>query len=188
MKVSFADGGVAQVGYTQNLSQTGLFVTTARLPKLGAQLSVRLDIAPVPVEVHGQVVRHVVVPAELRSLKGQGFGLKFTRAPTSLAALLAPPVARPAGPCVELPTPADFERRAASELVHGGVTIESPAPRLNEELEVAFVFGWLGAVVTARGRVVHCRPTENRYLLMVVFHDKAATLQALHRAASAPSA
>ena len=67
-------------GFTHDLSRSGLFVCTIRIPKIGEILRATLylpDGKHVPIE--GTVVRSFRVPSTLRSLIPSGFGLRLSK-------------------------------------------------------------------------------------------------------------
>lgn len=77
--VDFDTTQARTTGFTHDVSRSGLFVRTIRIPKIGKMLKAILhlpDGKQLPVE--GMVVRSYRVPATLRSLVPSGFGLRLS--------------------------------------------------------------------------------------------------------------
>lgn len=80
MVVDFDTTDAKTTGFTHDLSRSGLFVRTIRIPKIGKILKAILHLPDgkhLPVE--GMVVRSYRAPGTLRSLVPSGFGLRLSR-------------------------------------------------------------------------------------------------------------
>src|ERR1700730_17963052 len=78
--VDFETPAAKTTGFTEDLSRTGLFVRTIRIPGLGTSLRAVLHLpswGDTPIE--GTVVRSYRAPAALRSVVPTGFGLRIER-------------------------------------------------------------------------------------------------------------
>jgi len=177
LNAHFGEVEPSQAGFTQNVSETGLFITTSRLPALGLTLAIRLRANGSTCHVRGQVVRHVLVPMELRSVKPQGFGVRFLGDPPDLREVLEAPAAEAANPTMRWLTRADYLRSAQAELERGGLTFTTrTAVPLNETLEVALEGGWRSGSLMVRGRVVHCRPDGQGFVAIILVERPAVAL------------
>lgn len=194
LKVLFGATGFDQSGFTQDISETGVFVTASKLPSLGAELVLRFDSNDTT--VHANVVRHSIVPAELRSVQRHGFGLCVTGNRPAMRALLEATWAgfRPAaGPAVAPPPDALAEwtsleawhRARTTELAQGGLSFRSvKALKFEEVVTVPVRFAFNGATSSVRVRVVHCRQEGATYVAVGLLVEKGE-LSVLDRLAQA---
>jgi hypothetical protein len=194
-KALFGVQAPSQAGFTQDISETGLFITASQLPRLGTRLVLKLEtaLASTP-EMVGEVVRHVVVPPELRSVKRHGFGVRLVGDRAPMKQLLdvekrsrgsAPRATAPAAPVHgrEFATEADYLRARAEELVRGALSFQTKTPAaLNTAVEVTVSFGWNRHQQPVRGRCVHVRAGEGgAHVVIVMLDDGPATVAALDR-------
>jgi hypothetical protein len=78
--VDFETPAAKTTGFTQDLSRTGLFVRTIRIPRIGTSLRAVLHLpAGGHIPIEGTVVRSYRAPAALRSVVPTGFGLRIER-------------------------------------------------------------------------------------------------------------
>lgn len=76
--VDFVVDGVKATGFTWDLSNTGMFIATARMPQIGSMLKACLHLPDGKnIDCVGTVVRARKVPARLTSLEANGFSLQF---------------------------------------------------------------------------------------------------------------
>jgi hypothetical protein len=195
-KAVFGALAPSQAGFTQDISETGLFITASQLPAVGTQLVVKLETSSLASPVMAcQVVRHVVVPPELRSVKRHGFGVRLLGDCAAMRELIrreqrargqgpmsgpVAAVAAPVGHHVRFASQAEYVKARAEELSRGGLsfcTTEKVA--LNTMLEVTVTLGWTQRHHVVRGRCVHVRDGEGAAHVMVLLDDAAATLAAL---------
>lgn len=83
-----AGNATRQMGYTTNISPTGMFVSANHIPPQGAKITVELANRDATITVEGEVVRQRVVPPQLRAVQQAGFGLRFLGDARAVAALL----------------------------------------------------------------------------------------------------
>ncbi len=188
LKTRFGEGEPSHAGFTQNVSETGLFITTARLPAIGSTLTVQIETSGGSCRLHGQVVRHVMVPMELRSMKPQGFGLRLFNDRAAVRSMLEDPIEpEPAGPpVVRFATRAAYELTRDTELKRGGLTFTTGAPvAVNEMLEVSLEVPWRSEALLVRGRVVHCRPDGQTFVAIILLEKPAVALAWLDATPSA---
>ncbi|MDX2010276.1 MAG: PilZ domain-containing protein [Myxococcaceae bacterium] len=198
-KALFGTQAPTQAGFTQDISATGLFITASQLPKLGTRLVVKLETASAAsTEMHGEVVRHVVVPPELRSVKRHGFGVRLVgdcaamkqlidRDQRSRGNVMGPLVApeTPPGHRRAFSTEAEFLKARAEELMRGALSFStSRAVALNTAVEVTVSFGWTRAEQVVRGRCVHVRAGEGgAHAVILMVDEPQQTLEAMDRLA-----
>jgi hypothetical protein len=179
LKARFGEDGFEHAGFVQNVSETGLFIMASRLPDIGTTLKIQLDMGSEACRLSGQVVRHVKVPIELRSLKPQGFGLRFINDASAVRGVLeeppSPTVA--ASPVVRFQTRADYEKARETELKRGGLTfVSATSLSLNEAVDVRLEGAWRSGFLGVRGRVVHCRPDGQGFVAILMLEEPAAAL------------
>jgi hypothetical protein len=81
--VDFETPAAKTTGFTQDLSRTGLFVRTIRIPGIGTSLRAVLHLpAGGHIPIEGTVVRSYRAPAALRSVVPTGFGLRIEKDPS----------------------------------------------------------------------------------------------------------
>lgn len=180
-------GAPAQTGFTQDISETGLFITASQLPRLGSTITVKLESGSAPpASVMGEVVRHVTVPPELRSVKRHGFGLRLLSDRGPVHALLGGANAS-AEPTLRFERPDDFRATRERELTRGGLTFRAcRALNLDDRVRVLVTFAFAPGHVPVAGRVVHCRPEGSAWVAILVMDEPAAMLHALDAAAKGP--
>ena len=88
--VHFVVNGVEakHMGYTTNISPTGMFISANHIPAQGAKLTVELSNRADTITVGGEVVRQRVVPPQLRAVQQGGFGMRFLGDARAVATLL----------------------------------------------------------------------------------------------------
>ena len=74
-KVGYPDE--ARIGFTTDVSQTGLFIATNRPLATGNEIAVMIDEQCEPFLVSGDVVRAIKVPPLLQRIKTSGMGIRF---------------------------------------------------------------------------------------------------------------
>jgi len=84
-----AEGNLC-TGFTQDVSPTGIFVRSERIPKIGAVLTMQLLLpGSERLRLRGTVVRSHRLPQNLRAVLPSGFGLRLTEAPEEYFHLMA---------------------------------------------------------------------------------------------------
>ncbi|MCA3014733.1 MAG: PilZ domain-containing protein [Myxococcaceae bacterium] len=188
LKVLYGTDVPSQPGFTQNLSETGMFITSAQLPRLGTRLAVKVETSETKEAVVAcEVVRQVHVPLELRAVERPGFGVRLLGDAAPLKALLDQERRAPGAPAhrLTLATREAFVTVRESELSRGGLSFHaSTAVALNATLDVLVVLGWCGRHQAVSGRTVHVRPLEQGFHVILVLDDAAKALEALDRLAT----
>jgi hypothetical protein len=88
--VEFSLLGANCTGFTYDVSPTGMFVRSIRLPNPGTILTANLHLAEGRrIAVRGKVVRSFRVPASLARLVPSGFSMKLSETPEDYFQLLA---------------------------------------------------------------------------------------------------
>ena len=88
--VEFTLQGAACNGFTYDVSPTGIFVRSIRLPNPGTMLTANLHLAEGKrIAVRGKVVRSFRVPAALARLVPSGFSMRLSDTPEDYYQLLA---------------------------------------------------------------------------------------------------
>lgn len=170
----------SQSGFTQDISETGLFITTTLLPKVGTRLMVQLESPTKKSSVVGEVVRHVIVPPELRSVMRHGFGLRLISDRAIVRSLMEAEKPAPTGPSVTFTAPAEYLRVKAEELAKGCLSFSSPkAVAINDEVEIVVTCAWRQGALTVRGRTVLARDVAGVCHAVLVLNEPAKALTAL---------
>lgn len=181
LKAMFGPVTPTQQGFTQDISETGLFITTTLLPKVGTRLMVQLE-SPTKKSsiVTGEVVRHVVVPPELRSVMRHGFGVRLIGDRALVRSLLEAEKPAPTGPSVTFTAPMEYQRVKSEELSKGCLSFTSPkAVAINDEVEVVIACAWRQGVLNLRGRTVLARDLAGVCHAVMVLNDPAKARAAL---------
>jgi Tfp pilus assembly protein PilZ len=71
------DGGDAHVGYTTNISQTGMFVATIRPLKPGTEIDIEVSDKQSSLRLDAVVVHARKVPASWQRIRPSGMGVRF---------------------------------------------------------------------------------------------------------------
>ena len=80
--VEFDVAGNKHTGFTQDVSPSGLFVCSIRVPKPGTRVSLRLRISKEKdVSLRGIAVRSFRGPTSLASIMPSGFAVSFSETP-----------------------------------------------------------------------------------------------------------
>ncbi len=78
LMVRYGERELTQSGFTGDVSTTGLFIISSSLPQLDTRLHIQLFVEPERcVFFEGEVRRHKLVPAELRTIERGGFGVRL---------------------------------------------------------------------------------------------------------------
>jgi hypothetical protein len=187
LKAAFGPVSPTQTGFTQDVSETGAFITTNQLPRLGMKLVVELESSTRVSRFVGEVVRHVIVPPELRSIRRHGFGLRFVSGRAEVKELLDATAARTSQPLVPsteptltFASPDEYQRLRAQQLVHGALSVLLPSPvQVNQSLELTVRCAWRDATAKVKGRVVLVQSVDGKHQVTLLVDDKAALLQQL---------
>lgn len=88
--VEFEMSGSTCTGFTYDISPSGIFVRSIRLPAPGTTMTANLHLnAGRRIAVRGRVVRSHRVPAEMARLVPSGFSLRLSDAPEDYFQFLA---------------------------------------------------------------------------------------------------
>jgi hypothetical protein len=88
--VEFSLQGAPCTGFTYDVSPTGIFVRSIRLPMPGTQVTANLHLAEGKrIAVRGKVVRSFRVPPALSRLIPSGFSIRLSETPEDYYQLLA---------------------------------------------------------------------------------------------------
>jgi hypothetical protein len=88
--VEFSLEGTQHSGFTNDVSPTGIFVRSSRLPELGTALSLNVHLPDGKrVVLRGKVVRSFRVPAALSRLIPSGFAIQVVDSPEEYFQFLA---------------------------------------------------------------------------------------------------
>lgn len=72
--------GLSHIGFTHDMSLSGVFVTTGSLPTVGQDLEVKLDVpGGASISFAGRVMRRKRALSAMSGLMPSGFGLGLTR-------------------------------------------------------------------------------------------------------------
>ena len=88
--VEFSVRGASCTGFTYDISASGIFVRSVRLPDPGTVLAANLHLPEGKrVQVRGRVVRSFRVPASLSRLIPSGFSIRLSESPEDYFQFLA---------------------------------------------------------------------------------------------------
>jgi hypothetical protein len=88
--VEFDLRGASCTGFTYDVSPTGIFVRSARLPEPGTQLRAQLHVPEGrKIDVRGKVVRSFRVPSALSRVVPSGFSIRLAETPEDYFQFLA---------------------------------------------------------------------------------------------------
>lgn len=194
LKVRFGDAGSEAFPYsglTHDVSATGLFVTSSHVPRPGTRLHLEVFLpGEHPLFVEGVVSRLVLVPPELRSIRQQGFGVRYLQGGELLHELV-PRITKAAND--DDPFTLVFTDREAwqhmlhSELKRGGVFLWSPKPVAPaSSVTVTFDLRFIERRLSFIARVVHATNGEDgRHGVALMFVDAGGAAMALLQTLSA---
>jgi hypothetical protein len=78
MIVNFEVAGWRTTGITHDVSRTGLFVRTIRIPRIGSMVTLNVHLAEGrEIELSGKVMRSYSAPGTLRFVVPSGFGIRL---------------------------------------------------------------------------------------------------------------
>jgi Tfp pilus assembly protein PilZ len=152
------------LGYTTNLSTTGMFLTCHRLVAKGTRLQLEISERGRSFYLEAEVTRAEVVPPELRQVKSQGMGLRFLQVDELVHELLPrvesqKEASQPEGPGtfrVRFQDRQQFLQVLEKDIRQGGLFIVTDTPaQLQEVVEVALLPPGLPEPIRFRARVVH---------------------------------
>ena len=163
LKVRFGEQNRAFVhsGLTNDISATGMFISTTAAVKPGTRLHVEVTTADEGlVFFEGVVARQVVVPPELRTLMRPGFGLRFLSG-TELMSELIPSLKDQTHLQVVFDTVESLRDAWERELKRGGAFLwAEKAYALNTIVTVEFDFLFANRRLAFESRVVHVVPEQ----------------------------
>ena len=131
LKVRFGEDGFTRVGFSSDISATGLFIVSSPVPKLGTRLHVEIVLDDdKSLFFEGVVQRQALIAPELRQMIKGGFGVEFLSShqllPELLPRLRAPPPKHDPGVVVlRYETSEQFRTAFDAELRRGGVFVKT---------------------------------------------------------------
>jgi Tfp pilus assembly protein PilZ len=181
-----------RVAFINDISTTGLFITTAYPLPRGTEIRVEIHDDKAIYTVEAVVTRRVWVAPDLRRLGPSGMGARFMSPEELVERLRARDSGRVTGSkqrddhyLIVLDDDRDLLKTYANDLELGGLFIPSEAPPpLNREIVVDFRFPNNSEVSSFKARVVQRIPPENvgeslRAGMAVVFDQPDAVLARL---------
>lgn len=172
LKVRFGPQAPSLAGFTQDVSETGAFITATHLPPIGTPIVLEFEPAAGAL-ISATVVRHSVVPAELRSVRRHGFGVRTTTERSVMREVLeltraeVRPATLPTEPLVVVPDENAWEHRLTHEVRHGGLSFHTRTRvRFDEIVPVRVSLAWRGVTETIPLRVVHVRAVDDGWVVM----------------------
>ena len=190
MQVRFwAEGDEASsyVGYSRNISATGMFIATVHPVKPGRVLGIEFQGEEVQFKVRGQVVHSAKVSPLLQSVRPSGMGVKFLDRSLELESLLPADSVRMHGEQERSVYPMYFP--SSEELVtifdrdihNGGLFVPTTRPaEMEEEVTIELHLPRPeDPVLTFMARVVHRVPEGDGVGMGISFHDRDAVVEKL---------
>lgn len=178
LKVRFGTEGFERVGFTSNLSVSGMFVASLPAPSLSTRLHFEISAPDMRTQyLEGVVQRIAHVDQALRSVIQGGFGVRFLSRGELFNEMN--PKDR-LGLDVTYPTQESF-LKAFPELRVGGVFLKTTKTVIiNSVVPVRFEMAWKGVTVELSCRVVHASAEG----VGLVFVDASTALAQLWQGAS----
>jgi Tfp pilus assembly protein PilZ len=179
LKVRFGKEEFSFTGVTSDISITGLFVQTQKVPDLGARLHVELTTQDGKLLYsEGVVMRQAHVPPELRQVVKGGFGMRYLTG-SELMSELVPQLQDAARVTIEYASAADFKAAYENELKRGGLFVWTPTPHtVNNILTVEIVLEFAQRRLAFDARVVHVMNEPTRHGIALMFLDAAGAVAA----------
>jgi hypothetical protein len=175
LKVRFGEKNrpFSHTGLTNDVSATGMFISTSTGIKPGTRLHVEVTtVDETLLFFEGVVARQVVVPPELRTLMRPGFGLRFLTG-TELMSELIPSLKDQTHLQVVFDSVEAFRDAWERELKRGGAFLwAEKAYPLNSIVTVEFDFTFANRRLAFESRVVHVVPDQQgRHGMAFMFLD-----------------
>ncbi|MBL8956598.1 MAG: PilZ domain-containing protein [Myxococcaceae bacterium] len=176
-RVKFGEKAPSQTGFTSDVSATGMFVVTPRVPKLGTRRHVEVTIDnDRMLYFEGMVARMTLVAPELRSVMKGGFGLRFLTG-AELMAEMVPHLRDPKRLVLAYGTIEALADAYERELKRGGAFVWSDREQqvssiVNLEIDAQFS----GRQLAFECRVVHVVTEQGRWGVALMFLDPNAAL------------
>lgn len=186
LKVRFGEkerGGFTSTGLTNDISSTGMFVSTNAVAAITPGTRLHLEVTTPENQLmyfEGVVARQVVVPPELRAVIKEGFGLRFLTGSDLVSELV--PAAQTSGQLrLTYETVAALRDAWERELKRGGAFCWTDrACALNSIVVVEVNLPFAGRRLTFDARVVHLVPEQQgRHGLAFMFVDTTGAMAAL---------
>ena len=180
LQVRFGEGGFEQVGFTQDVSATGMFVVSAKLPAIGQRVHLQVQVTPTQlVHFEGLVQRHKQAPRALQAYSKNGFGVRFL----ALEELVGDILPKLKEDVLELKVSTADEARAlvATQLRHGGLFVPGAAVKAerDEALTVVLKLSFADAEVVLDGRVMQRMPGAGVALQLERASEAVAAVEGL---------
>lgn len=159
LQVRFGEAGFDHTGFTQDVSATGMFVVSAKLPELGRRVHLQVQVTPSQqVHFEGMVQRHRQSPRALQAYAKNGFGVRFLELEELVGDIL--PKLSEAPLEVTVATADEARGLVSSQLRHGGLFVPAPAVKAerDEALTVVLKLSFADAEVVLDGRVMQLMP------------------------------
>lgn len=118
VRITDSNGGSSHLGFTTNISHTGMFVSLNHILQPGSRVRIEIVDRDASVIVEAVVARALQVPALFRGLEHQGMGLRFLQVSELIGEFLPESVALAEGPVSTSPAdgpPAAESARASAE-------------------------------------------------------------------------
>ena len=191
LKVRFGEKGAnpifSHIGFTNDVSATGLFVVTGQRPKLGTRMHLEVTLpGELPLFIEGVVTRQVLVPPELRQVVRAGFGIRYLQG-QELIGELVPAMKEMNATVKEEPFVLSFADAASwraaveKDLKRGGLFVWTrKTVEQNMLVTVAFDLMYLHHQLAFEARVVHANPgADGRTGVGLMFVDAEAAVASL---------
>jgi Tfp pilus assembly protein PilZ len=155
LKVEWGEQDFSNTAFTNNISKSGAFVISGKLPKIGQNVHIKITgEAGRWFACEGVVKWAKEVPPALRQIQRSGYGVRFML-PDELVESLIPHIRSEKRFEVLYQTAEDLQRAFNQELKHGGVFVPTKTPvALHEEVTVDIVLEFARHTIEAAGRVM----------------------------------
>lgn len=181
LKVRYGAVGFDSVGFTANLSSSGMFVVATSLPALDTRLHLEVTVGLHQLlYFEGQVMRQVEVPVALRQVMKAGFGVRFL-SPGEVLVELMPNRPTDGRLTLRYPDPAAYANVLQHEFRRGGVFCWSTRTfAVGTTMPIDVEAAWSGAAASLEVRVMSSIPgPDGQVGLTLFFTDASRALPAL---------
>ncbi len=179
LKVRFGENDFSSTGITSDVSATGMFIQTTKVPAIGNRIHVELTLPSGRLLFcEAAVMRQQHVPPELRQAVKGGVGVRFL-SPGELVAEMVPHLKDSKRLCIDYQSHADFKVAWDREIKRGGIFVWTEAhPVINSIVSIEFNLEFATRRLAFDARVVHLMNDANRRGMAVMFLDPAGAAQA----------
>jgi type IV pilus assembly protein PilZ len=161
LKVDWGEQDFANQGVTHDISKSGAFVISGKLPRIGQTVHIKITgDAGKWFACEGVVRWAKEIPPQLRQVQRGGFGVRFML-PDELVEALIPHLKSEQIFEVAYKTPQELHHAYKVELRHGGIFVRTDKVlALQQEVSVEFQLEFAQRTIEAAGKVMQVMPAS----------------------------